>query len=74
MKRNDQAVKVDAEIVKQAKIVATHRGVTVAEYLSETLRGVVAKDYREAIGRMASEMPAPAGDAPKPPRSRKESK
>lgn len=66
MARNDQAVKIDSEVVKHAKIVATHRGITVAEYLSEKLRDPVAADYRESLRQMASEIPAARPPQPGP--------
>ena len=54
MRRNDAAVKIDAEVVRAAKIVAAHKDLSLAEYLSETLRPIVEaelKDYsRRALG------------------------
>lgn len=67
MARNDLAVKVDAEVVKQGRIVATHRGITLAEYFSELLKGPVARDYRDALTAMADEIPSVDPDrAPRP--------
>lgn len=70
-RRNDTSVKIDIEVVKQARIVATHRNTTVAEYLTELLRAAVARDYRAAIQEMAQDVseppgaPAPSGRRPK---------
>jgi hypothetical protein len=46
-KRNDVPVKMDAEVVRKAKIVASYRGQTLAEFLSDTLGAIVA-DLLEA--------------------------
>lgn len=45
--RNDVSVKIDAKIVEEAKLVALLRRTTLAEYLSEILRGPVKKDYNK---------------------------
>jgi hypothetical protein len=53
-RRNDVAVKIDAGVVRMAKIVAAHKDISLAEYLSDTLRPIVEqelKDYsRRALG------------------------
>lgn len=46
-KRVDVAVKIDSEVVRQAKIVAAYREQTLAEYLSETLAPIVLRDLAE---------------------------
>lgn len=55
MARNDLSVKIDAEVLKQARIVATHRSIPVAEYLSELIRPLVVRDYRRAVEEMSRE-------------------
>lgn len=58
VKRNDTAAKVDAQIVRDAKIVAAYRDITLAEYLSELLRPLVARDLKhEQQKRMQSDDP-----------------
>jgi hypothetical protein len=47
--RDDVAVKVDRVIVNKARMVAAHRGISVAEILSEILRGPVDKAYVQMI-------------------------
>ena len=51
-KRNDVPVKMDAEVVRVARIVAAYQGVTLAEYISERLRPLakadLAKHQRES--------------------------
>ena len=42
--RVDTAVKLDAEVVRKAKIVAAYRGQTLADYLSESLGSFVDRD------------------------------
>ena len=55
-KRDDTAAKIDAKIVRDAKIVAAYRDITLAEYLSELLRPLVARDLKgEQERRMKSD-------------------
>lgn len=44
-RRNDVAVKVDADIVRKAKTIAAYRGIPLAEYLSEKLRKFVDHEF-----------------------------
>ncbi len=46
-KRQDVTVKVNSEVVRIAKIVAAYRGISVANYLSETLEPIVQKDLHK---------------------------
>jgi hypothetical protein len=50
-KRNDVTVKVDAEVVATAKMVAASREVSLAEYLSEVLRPLVKRDLDQEYAR-----------------------
>jgi hypothetical protein len=59
MARNDTAVKIETDIVRQARLIAARRNITVAEYLSEILRATVVKDYRQAVRDMAAEIDSP---------------
>lgn len=45
-KRNDASVKLDAEIVRRARLITDHSGASIAEYLSELLRPLVDRDYK----------------------------
>ncbi len=45
--RNDVQVKLDAEVVKSARIVSAYRDLTMAEYLSGLLAPLVAKDLAQ---------------------------
>jgi hypothetical protein len=59
-KRDDTAAKIDASIVRDAKIVAAYRDITLAEYLSELLRPLVARDLKaEQERRMRSDESPP---------------
>lgn len=64
-RRHDMAVKVDAEIVRKAKIVAAFKDVSLAEYLSEALRPIVDRELREFSQRSLDVKPEPK-PAPKP--------
>jgi hypothetical protein len=46
-KRNDVPVKIDAEVIRVAKIAAAYKGLSLAEYLSETLRPIVSRDVEQ---------------------------
>lgn len=46
--RDDIAVKIDRGLVARARYVADNRKVTLAEYLTEALRGVVQRDFDRA--------------------------
>lgn len=43
-RRNDVAVKIDAEVVRKARIVAAYKGLALAEYVSELMRPLVERD------------------------------
>jgi hypothetical protein len=43
--RNDVAVKLDRAVVGKARLIATHKDVSVAELLTELVRGPVDKAY-----------------------------
>ena len=48
-KRNDTAVKLDAEAARIAKNVATYHGKSLAEYLSEIVLERAATDWQEIL-------------------------
>lgn len=52
-KRNDVTVKVDADVVATAKMVAASREMTLAEYLSSTLAPIVQRDLESEYARRA---------------------
>jgi hypothetical protein len=47
--RDDVTVKVDRTTVGKAKLIATHRGVSVAELLSDLLRAPIDKAYAQML-------------------------
>ncbi len=53
--RNDISVKLDAQVARKAKLVATNRGITLAEYLTSIVAPVVARDLKEEMGKMMDE-------------------
>jgi hypothetical protein len=55
MARNDLAVKLDADVAKKAKHVAINRGITLAEYLSELVRPLVERDFKDEMSKMLSD-------------------
>jgi hypothetical protein len=68
-KRNDEPAKIDSEVLRVARIVAAYRRISLAEYLSETLRDVVLTDHAQEI-RKEQETKTPE----RAPRKPKESK
>jgi hypothetical protein len=63
--RNDVAVKLDAEVVRVARIVAAYRNIPMAEYLSEILRPIVNRDLDDEAKKQGKPGSGPA--RPKPP-------
>jgi hypothetical protein len=51
-KRDDVAVKLERLIVDKARLVASRRGVTMVEYLSDLLRNQVEKDFARTLREM----------------------
>jgi hypothetical protein len=47
--RDDQSVKVDRELVTRAKFVAERRRIHLAEYLTELLQPLVARDFDREV-------------------------
>ena len=53
--RNDIAVKIDRTLADKAKLVASRRGTTLAQYLSDMIRGPVEKDFSKTVKEMEGE-------------------
>jgi hypothetical protein len=51
MKRNDVNVKLDAEVATDAKMVASARGIPMAQYLSELIRPLVRRDLESEMAK-----------------------
>jgi hypothetical protein len=64
-KRNDVSVKVDSEAVRIARNVATFRGKSLAEYLSEVILDVAASDWKAILEEEQRSLPQ--GPRKKPP-------
>jgi hypothetical protein len=67
MARNDVAVKLDAQVAKEAKMVAAARNITLAEYISEVLRPIVHADLRAETSQMLGEKEPRGPRQSKPP-------
>ncbi len=63
MPRQDLAIKMGADVVKRAKIVALDKNITLAEYLTERVRPLVDQDYQTALAKMAKEARETKGGA-----------
>lgn len=59
--RKDVTVKMDADVVAEAKMVAASMDITLAEYLSERIRPLVKADLASEYARRN-----PQGDKPAP--------
>lgn len=53
-KRDDVAVKIDRTLGDKAKFVASRKGVTMAEYLSDLIRTPVERDFDKAVREMGA--------------------
>lgn len=51
-RRNDVTVKIDADVTREAKMVAASRDQSLAEYLSGVLRPIVRQDLERATGEL----------------------
>lgn len=60
-KRNDLAVKLEADLVIKARTMISFRddGMTMAEYLSKLLRPQVERDFEQFRKQLAAEPPKP---------------
>jgi hypothetical protein len=58
IKRRDAVVKLDVILVGKAQMVAKARGTSVAEYLSEIIRGPVDRDFLSIMKQMEAESEA----------------
>jgi hypothetical protein len=47
--RDDVTAKVDRGIVKKARFVAEHKGIPVAELLSDVLRAPIEREFDKAV-------------------------
>ena len=56
--RRDAVVKLDAILVGKAQMVAKARGTSVAEYLSEIIRGPVDRDFLKVMKEMEAKSEA----------------
>lgn len=59
--RNDVSVKIDKRVVGMAKFVALHRGVSIAELLSDTLAGPIEREYVKLVAKADREAKADGG-------------
>ena len=62
--RPDVAVKMDREVVRVAKMVASARGIPLAQYLTEVVRPIARRDLEEETRKAI-------GGKPEPPRPKK---
>jgi len=52
--RDDVAVKLDRAVVGKARMIATHKGISVAELLSDMVRPSVDKAYGQMLRELDS--------------------
>lgn len=51
-KRDDMAVKIDRSLVNKARLVASQRKITLAEYISDLIRIPVERDFSKTVRDM----------------------
>jgi hypothetical protein len=49
-----RAVKIDRALAAKAQMIATDKGVSLADYISESLRGVVERDWARMVRRLGN--------------------
>lgn len=57
VERLDTAVKLDAEVIRKAKIVAAFRGMYLNDYLSQALGSFVDRELDEEYAKEAAKRP-----------------
>jgi hypothetical protein len=57
--RDDVAVKIDRRIALKAKMVASERGITMAEYISEMIRSAVERDFAKTVSDISGNAGGP---------------
>jgi hypothetical protein len=60
-RRNDAPVKIDVEVLADARIAAAYKGLSLAEYLSEALRPIVLRDMEEGHAQRLKSPGKPKG-------------
>lgn len=63
IKRRDAVVKLDAILVGKAQMVAKARGTSLAEYLSEIIRGPVDRDFLSIMKQLEADAASEGEDA-----------
>lgn len=66
VRRNDSTAKIDADVLRMAKVVAAYRDLPLAEYLTAALRPIVENDYRAQAEQALKEAPPAPGKPSKP--------
>ena len=61
VKRNDVSVKMDEAVVDDCRIAAAFRGMSLAEYLSETMKAAAKRDIDEGYAKRAEGERQPKG-------------
>jgi len=67
-KRNDVSVKMDSGVVEDCRIAAAFRGVSLAEYLSETMRAAARRDIDDGYAQRAGSSQTPKSSKTKTPK------
>jgi hypothetical protein len=65
VRRNDVSVKMDASVVDECRIAAAFKSMSLAEYISETMREAARRDIDEGYARRTGENPPPKSAGPK---------
>lgn len=53
--RNDRTARIDSTVLGWVEMIAKAKGITVAEYLTETVRGPAQKDFARLMEQMRKE-------------------
>lgn len=61
-----RAVKIDASLIPMAKAIATRRGITLADLISDTIRPFIEREYVGMLREYGPEAAAPPSEPEEP--------
>lgn len=57
--RNDEAVRIRSDVIAKARVVASFENKSIADYISDTLRPIVDRDFAKHIKRHSGKVDPP---------------
>lgn len=56
-KRNDVSVRIEADLLQKARVIAAIRDVSITQYLSDVLRPSIERDFTKSIADVSRDQP-----------------